>query len=112
MKQKYIDALNNLENAIEETNKNDDIIDFQLVRLSRQKDNLLKYIQASEILDNKNIVYKEIPGGFIIKSPIQENKYYYYYPKNNKWRNKGYKKYYLCKGTEDLLERFILRNKQ
>ena len=67
-----------------------------------------KSLEARQKLDEREITYQEIDGGFIITSPNSDKRFYYYSSKN-RWRVEGEHKYYRCKNVSDLLDRFIVK---
>ena len=67
-----------------------------------------RMVETRNQLDERGIKYQAISGGYIISSPANYNRFYYY-PSSDKWRQEGKSKYYRCKGIIDLLDRFIVK---
>jgi len=81
---------------------------YAMFRLQDKISNLKSYAQDRKVLQDRNISFTPISGGFIIQSPTMAYRRYYYYVNSCKWRQEGKSKYYLCKDINDLLDRFIL----
>lgn len=103
--------LKRIEEEINYINDHEDQTDgqmYQFMRLMEKKSSIIEYAKHRKIFEEHKISFEQIPGGFIIQSPKFSYRRYYYYPQSKKWRQEGKSKYYFCKNTDDLINRFIL----
>lgn len=84
---------------------------FAGLRQVKRTRQMQKLLDAREKLNERDVKYQEIAGGFLIASPNNDTRFYYYSSKN-RWRVEGEHKYYRCKDVSDLLDRFILKEQK
>ncbi len=102
------DEIKKIDKEIEYLSNSDSDGDmYRISRLLRIRYDIITKSQEVEVLNSRNIKFEIISGGFIIISPINYKRYYYY-SFSKKWRVEGKSKYYLCKDLNDLLDRFII----
>jgi len=71
--------------------------------------------EAKSILDEYQLKYEYKNYALYIQDPVDENQSYDYRYTTSRWaslryRRNNLRKHYYCKGTRDLIERFILKN--
>jgi hypothetical protein len=103
----WIESIDREIENIDKENRETDGDMLRSIRLHKQRASILHLYKEKQILVSRNLVFKEIMGGFVIDSPIIPGRRYYYYSNSTKWRQEGKSKYYRCKDINDLLDRFV-----